>query len=69
MLIGEERDTTGRIWTAAPIGTLPSGLSTSSTTSILGVWLNKNERVEWHWCYTPQGNYVTGYSVLEYKNV
>ena len=66
MLIGGEQDTTGRIWTAAPIGTLSSGVESSA---ILGVWLNKNERVEWHWCYTPQGNYVTGYSVLEYKNV
>ena len=58
-----ETDTGGRHWVAAPSGTAPLHSGT-----IQGVWLNPGEEVQWHWCFSPDGNYVSGYSILLRKS-
>lgn len=51
-----ERDTTGRRWVPAPAGT-----GTGTTGSILGVWLNPGEKVNWTW--SADGSMVVGYTI------
>jgi len=36
----------------------------SSSCAFTGVWLSPNEDVEWSWCYTPEGSYICGYSII-----
>lgn len=56
-----ETNTGGQIWVAAPY---PSDRLT--TGSIQGVWIDPTQDVEWIWTHTPNGSYVSGYTV-KYK--
>ena len=53
-----ERNTGGQKFISAPYQTGPI-----TTVYITGVWLRDGEDVEWIWTHTPQGSYVSGYTL------
>jgi len=59
-----EKDTAGCKWQPAPAGTVSGG----STSSVMGVWLFEGESVEWQWTHTPQGSYVSGYTLIKHTD-
>lgn len=56
-----ETDTAGRRRIFAPTGTMSGG----NTSAVVSVWLNDGEKVDWHWCFTPEGSYVCGYTIIK----
>jgi hypothetical protein len=50
--------TDGRKWVSAPY----QGPQIH-TGSINGVWVNPTDEVEWNWSHTPQGSFISGYSI------
>jgi hypothetical protein len=59
MIIDEASRTPRRIVTAPA----PSNPRLYST--VLDVECGENETVEWHWTETPEGRFVSGYSIVQ----
>ncbi len=46
-------------WVTAPASTLPGA------PAVQGVQLAPDEDVQWTWTYTPEGRYVSGYTIVK----